>query len=183
MTLLLVSFLRLQSWNLAVHKRLYRATDMGPDILTDEGAGDGPVYRTKVWQKWNFLPTWDSSWMENWTRYHLSTSCQFVSPSFCKKNIFLQYIPPSFSLPECLVEPVELWENDTNCYLDNNCTMVSCCLDDEVTGKSYQVSVEILTCDNKLLVTLERRTLTLPLHQYANGATHSIRLFGVFILE
>lgn len=61
--------------------------------------------------------------------------------------------------------------------------MVSCCLDDEVTGKSYQVSVEILTCDNELLVTLERRTLTLPLHQYANRATHSIRLFGVFILE
>lgn len=83
----------------------------------------------------------------------------------------------------CMAEPVELWENDTNCYINSNCTMISCCLDDEVTGKSYQLSVQILTCDQKLLVTLERRTFTLPLVNYADGATHIFTLFGVFILE
>lgn len=88
-----------------------------------------------------------------------------------------------FFFPDCYVEPVELWENDTNCYINSNCSLVSCCLDDEVTGKSFQVSLEVLRCDRKVLVTLERRTFILPLQDYADGTTHSIRLFGVLILE
>jgi hypothetical protein len=70
-----------------------------------------------------------------------------------------------------------------NCYVSSNCTGISCCLDDHLSGVGYQFSLEIRSCEEKLILTLERMTFTMSLFDYTMGTREVARLFGVLELE
>lgn len=101
--------------------------------------------------------------------------------SFDKSLIF--EIISIISTTDCAVSPSSPVSNDLNCHISSNCTGISCCLEDHISGTSYQFSIEINPCDEKILITLEKFTFTMSLFDYTMGTKEVAKLFGVLELE
>lgn len=73
--------------------------------------------------------------------------------------------------------------NSFGCYIGSNCSGIACCLQDEITNMSYQFSLEINACDEKILISLEKFTFIISIFDYTMGTKEVARLFGVLELE
>lgn len=87
------------------------------------------------------------------------------------------------SITDCAVSPPSPVSNNLNCHISSNCTGIACCLQDHLSGTSYQFSIEINPCDEKILITLEKFTFTMSLFDYTMGTKEVAKLFGVLELE
>lgn len=87
------------------------------------------------------------------------------------------------SITDCAVSPPSPVSNNLNCHISSNCTGIACCLQDHISGTSYQFSIEINPCDEKILITLEKFTFTMSLFDYTMGTKEVAKLFGVLELE
>lgn len=87
------------------------------------------------------------------------------------------------SITDCAVSPPSPVSNNLNCHISSNCTGIACCLQDHISGTSYQFSIEINPCDEKILITLEKFTFAMSLFDYTMGTKEVAKLFGVLDLE
>lgn len=101
---------------------------------------------------------------------------------FFDKSLIFELILIIFTT-DCAVSPPSPVSNDVNCHISSNCTGISCCLQDHISGTSYQFSIEINPCDEKILITLEKFTFTTSLFDYTMGTKEVAKLFGVLELE
>nr|XP_022320681.1 uncharacterized protein LOC111122936 [Crassostrea virginica] len=83
----------------------------------------------------------------------------------------------------CPVIPPKPDINSFGCYIGSNCSGIACCLQDEITNMSYQFSLEINACDEKILISLEKFTFIISIFDYTMGTKEVARLFGVLELE
>lgn len=102
---------------------------------------------------------------------------------FSYNKSFIFEMNSIISITDCAVSPPSPVSNDLNCYISSNCTGISCCLQDHISGTSYQFSIEINPCDEKILITLEKITFTMSLFDYTMGRKEVAKLFGVLDLE
>ena len=58
-----------------------------------------------------------------------------------------------------------------------------CCLEDEVTTQSYQLSLDVDTCAEKMIIKLEKMSYTVSLFDYQMGTKGTAKLFGVLVVE
>lgn len=58
-----------------------------------------------------------------------------------------------------------------------------CCLEDDVTTQSYQLSLEVDTCAEKMIIKLEKMSYTVSLFDYQMGTKGTAKLFGVLVVE
>lgn len=101
---------------------------------------------------------------------------------FLDKSLIFELILIIFTT-DCAVSPPSPVSNDVNCHISSNCTGISCCLQDHISGTSYQFSIEINPCDEKILITMEKFTFTTSLFDYTMGTKEVAKLFGVLELE
>ena len=58
-----------------------------------------------------------------------------------------------------------------------------CCLEDDVTTQSYQLSLDVDTCAEKMIIKLEKMSYTVSLFDYQMGTKGTAKLFGVLVVE
>ncbi|VDI15760.1 Hypothetical predicted protein [Mytilus galloprovincialis] len=69
--------------------------------------------------------------------------------------------------------------SNMNCYIDQSCTAVQCCIDVNELGKSLEIGVEIDPCDFRLTVRIEKLSFEVTLHDYVWGKQESLDLYGI----
>ncbi|VDI36613.1 Hypothetical predicted protein, partial [Mytilus galloprovincialis] len=77
--------------------------------------------------------------------------------------------------------------SNMNCYIDQSCTAVHCCIDVNELGKSLEIGVKIDPCDFRLTVRIEKLSFDVTLYDYEWGSQKVLDLYGVmqisFIIE
>ncbi|VDI23782.1 Hypothetical predicted protein, partial [Mytilus galloprovincialis] len=77
--------------------------------------------------------------------------------------------------------------SNMNCYIDQSCTAVQCCIDVNELGKSLEIGVEIDPCDFRLTVRIEKLSFDVTLYDYVWGSQKVLDLYGVmqisFLIE
>lgn len=96
----------------------------------------------------------------------------------CEINSFLY-----LSLTGCPITPPTLPSSKISCYVGSTCTSVSCCLQDDITTLSYQLSLDIDACAEKMTIQLEKMSYTVSLFDYQMGTKGTAKLFGVLVIE
>ena len=105
--------------------------------------------------------------------------CLKIVEIFClkqKSNIFLFH-------PGCSITPPALPSSKISCFVGSTCTSVFCCLEDDVTTRSYQLSLDVDTCAEKMIIKLEKMSYTVSLFDYQMGTKGTAKLFGVLVVE
>ncbi|XP_071145134.1 uncharacterized protein [Mytilus edulis] len=59
--------------------------------------------------------------------------------------------------------------SNMNCYIDQSCTAVQCCIDVNELGKSLEIGVKIDPCDFRLTVRIEKLSFDVTLYDYVWG--------------
>ncbi|VDI13107.1 Hypothetical predicted protein, partial [Mytilus galloprovincialis] len=69
--------------------------------------------------------------------------------------------------------------SNMNCYIDQSCTAVQCCIDVNELGKSLEIGVKIDPCDFRLTVRIEKLSFDVTLYDYMWGKQEYLDLYGV----
>ncbi|CAG2253142.1 unnamed protein product [Mytilus edulis] len=69
--------------------------------------------------------------------------------------------------------------SNMNCYIDQSCTSVQCCIDVNELGKSLEIGVKIDPCDFRLTVRIEKLSFDVTLHDYVWGKQEYLDLYGI----
>uniref|UniRef100_K1PXP9 Uncharacterized protein n=1 Tax=Magallana gigas TaxID=29159 RepID=K1PXP9_MAGGI len=83
----------------------------------------------------------------------------------------------------CKARPPILTSNSISCHINASCTGISCCFDDDITGLTYQISVTVDSCEETLVITLEKMKFEISLFDYPMGTKSTAQLFGILQLE
>lgn len=59
--------------------------------------------------------------------------------------------------------------NNMNCYIDQTCTAVQCCVDVTELGKALEIGINIDPCDFRLSVRIEKLSFEVTLFDYIWG--------------
>ncbi|XP_052081234.1 uncharacterized protein LOC127719258 [Mytilus californianus] len=92
------------------------------------------------------------------------------------------YVPPFNGWrTECLQEIQNLpaLHDNMNCYIDQTCTAVQCCVDVTELGKALEIGINIDPCDFRLSVRIEKLSFDVTLFDYLWGKQELLDLYGV----
>jgi hypothetical protein len=71
-----------------------------------------------------------------------------------------------------------------SCHIADSCTAVECCVDADVIGKSFHVSLTLDGCLYTLSVGIEKRFVhAMIFADFTWGERHSVDLEGVVVIE
>ncbi|XP_052083593.1 uncharacterized protein LOC127720891 [Mytilus californianus] len=103
----------------------------------------------------------------------LENSCQrFSSPYVPQTDGWRTDCPQEMrNLPSLL--------SNMNCYIDQSCTAVQCCIDVNELGKSLEIGVKIDPCDFRLTVRIEKLSFDVTLYDYVWEKQEYLDLYGV----
>ncbi|XP_052083607.1 uncharacterized protein LOC127720908 [Mytilus californianus] len=95
----------------------------------------------------------------------------FLLDSPCQRYSW-PYVPPTngwrSDCPQEMRNLPSLLSN-MNCYIDQSCTAVQCCMDVNELGKSLEIGIKIDPCDFRLTVRIEKLSFDVTLYDYVWG--------------
>ncbi|CAG2247494.1 unnamed protein product [Mytilus edulis] len=86
-----------------------------------------------------------------------------------------------FKDPECIqeIQILPALYNNMNCYIDQTCTAVQCCVDVTELGKALEIGINVDPCDFRLTVRIEKLSFDVTLFDYVWGKQELLDLYGV----
>jgi hypothetical protein len=88
------------------------------------------------------------------------------------------------SILECSQKLPHWFENndDLVCGFYDSCTYIKCCLNSKPLGRSFTINVEIMTCEFKMVIAIEKVKQEISLINYNWGTSETVSLFGIVTL-